>query len=183
MCVTSTITVGPNLRLLPAAACVLGFRFGPCSWCGLHRDRRNDVLYSLFDRSHSNHTYHCRNPSPYRPSHYGSDSSSVSPSASFAWPRLGHSPAPHTPATVMGQANTQIWPPMSSPKHIASSTVTCIYSPRVARVAYDTRLLHGSKEDEVRFVLYMYNSPHRQSPLGICVLLISHHQYSFGLMT
>jgi hypothetical protein len=80
-------------------------------------------------------------------------------------------------ATAMGQATAQIWAPMSSPQQIVSSTVTCNCFPRVARVAYDRQLLHGSKEDEATLVSYMYNSQHRQSPLKICVLRIPHHQH------
>jgi hypothetical protein len=131
----------------------------------------------LFGQSHRNHTYHCRNPSPYHPSHYGSASSFVSRFGSFAWPRLVHSPVRHTPVTVMGQANAQIWAPMSSTRQILSSTMTCSYFPRVTHVAYDRRLLHGSKEDEATLMSYMYNSQHCQSQLRICVLLIPHHQH------
>jgi hypothetical protein len=56
----------------------------------------DETMYFIFsfDRSHPNHTYHYRNPSPYSPSRYGSAFSSVSPSASFAWPCPGHSPPP-----------------------------------------------------------------------------------------
>jgi hypothetical protein len=149
------------------------------SWCGLHCGRQNNILYSWFGRNNPNHTYHCSNSSPYHPSHYRCASSSISPFTSFAWPRPIHSPAPHTPANATGQAKAQIWPPMSSPQQLASSTMTCSYFTRVARVTYNKQLLHGSKEDESTSVSCMYNSPYCQSPLGVCVLLIPHHWHLF----
>jgi hypothetical protein len=110
------------------------------SRCGLRHGRRNNALYSLFGQSHLNYTYYCRNPSSYRPSCYKSVSSSISLSASFAWPRLIHSPTRHTTVTAMGQAKAQIWAPIFSPQQIMNSTVTCTYFPRAAHVAYDRQL-------------------------------------------
>jgi hypothetical protein len=174
------ISVAPDLQFLPTMPRAIGFLFGP-SLClfmvWLHRGRWNNVLYFLFGRSHQNHIYHCRNPSPYHPSCYGSTSSFVFPFRSFAWPRLIHSPARHTLGTPTGQAKAQIWAPMSSTWQILSSMVTCSYFPRVTRITYDRQLLYASKEDEATLVSYLYNSQHCQSQLGICVLLIPHQQH------
>jgi hypothetical protein len=74
------------------------------SWCGLNCVRRNNVLYFLFGRSHPNHTYHSRNPSPYHPSRYRSASSFISPSGSFTWPCPVHGPSRHTPTTMTGSS-------------------------------------------------------------------------------
>jgi hypothetical protein len=76
-----------------------------------------------------------------------------------------------------GQAKAQIWAPISSTRQILSNTVTFSYYPRLTCVTYDKQLLHGSKEDEAMSVPYMYNSLHCRSQLGICILLIPHHQH------
>jgi hypothetical protein len=83
MCVTSMISVAPDLRFLTAAPRSLGFLFGP-SLClfmvwPLVWHMKQCTLF-LFGQSYPNHTYHFRNPSPYRSSGYGIASSYISPS-------------------------------------------------------------------------------------------------------
>jgi hypothetical protein len=167
VCVTSIITDGPDLRLRPLLMSIHGVAFTVT----------DGTIYFIFHLVEVTRTIHIITVTLLHIVHLVTEALLLPSSL----PHLSHGhiwdivlPPIHRPLRWIKQM-LKSSRPMSSPQQIASSTVTFGYSPHVAHVAYDTRLLHGSKEDEAILVLYMYNSPHRQSPLEICDFLISHH--------
>jgi hypothetical protein len=167
MCDTSIITDGPDLRLRPLLMSIHGVAFTVT----------NGIMYFIFHLVEVTRTIHIIIVTLLLIVHLVTEALLLPSSL----PHLSHGhirdiilPPIHRPLRWIKQI-LKSSRPMSSPQQIASNTMTFSYSPHVAHVAYDTRLLHGSKEDEAMLVSYIYNSPYRQSPLEICDFLISHH--------